>query len=80
MSDVQTWRVSIGASPVGSQGTLYWVKRTYTIEARESDANDVAIARAYQDGDIEHVRVERRALVDDMGAFAMGKALMGDSK
>ena len=55
---IQKWQVRIGASHVGSQGALYYVKREYTIEARECDLNEAAIARAYQDGDIEHVRVE----------------------
>jgi hypothetical protein len=55
---VRKWRVKIGASLAGSIGALYNVKREYEIVASRPDLFDAAISRAYQDGDIEHVRVE----------------------
>ena len=61
----EKWEVQIGASPAGAIGGLYWIKRTYELMLSDgvtrSEVQEAAIARAYQDGDIEHVRVERMA-------------------
>lgn len=63
------YRVTIGASPNGSQGALYWIKREYEIEVwndafeNRSAIIDAAIKRAYEDGDIEHVRVEKIVMI-----------------
>lgn len=53
------YRVRIGARKVGAIGSMYVEKRTYTIEApNREQVNEIAIKLAYEDGDIEHVRVE----------------------
>ena len=62
---IQRWRVSVGASLTGSIGALHVIKREYEIEARRCDLFEIAIARAYQDGDIEHVRVESYKAIKD---------------
>lgn len=53
------FNVRIGARAVGAIGEMYVVKRYYVIEvANRNEIDAAAIKRAYQDGDIEHVRVE----------------------
>ena len=52
------FRVSIGARKVGAIGQHGAVKRVYEIESAErSTVAEMAINRAYMDGDIEHVTV-----------------------
>ena len=51
--------VQIGCRAVGAIGEMHVIKRHYVIEANSrSEVNAEAIKRAYQDGDVEHVRVE----------------------
>jgi hypothetical protein len=58
------FNVRIGARMVGAIGAICTVQRCYVIDSpdRESVA-ELAIKRAYQDGDIEHVTVTRIAAV-----------------
>jgi hypothetical protein len=51
------WRVTIRASLNGSIGQKHNIRRSYEITCRESQITETAIARAYEDGDIEHVLV-----------------------
>lgn len=50
--------VQIGARKVGAIGEMYGTKRNYVVLATPATANEQAIRRAYDDGDIEHIRVE----------------------
>lgn len=61
------FKVYIGASKIGAIGALYHIKRSYIVEARnKSEVAEIAIKRAYQDGDIEHVRVETIASIETL--------------
>ena len=58
------YRVGISARNVGAIGAHGTVQRSYEIDLpgadhERSDISGAAILRAYQDGDIEHVRVHR---------------------
>lgn len=50
--------VQIGARQIGAIGEMYGIKRHYVVLATPSTVKEQTINRAYEDGDIEHVRVE----------------------
>jgi hypothetical protein len=54
--------VQVGGRKVGAIGEMYLEKRHYVITMSgphtRFDINAAAIKRAYEDGDIEHIRVE----------------------
>jgi hypothetical protein len=59
------YTVHIAASPQGSIGTKYCVKRTYQIEGEtREELNTKAIKLAYSEG-LEHVKVYHALMRDD---------------
>lgn len=55
---ITTYIVKITARKEGAIGSLGTERRTYEIEAQDrSYVNELAIARAYREGGIEHIKV-----------------------